>query len=414
MKLGWKPVRDVALLFGPILAFFALDAFVLPVNTFTFREWEAVTFSGSNDPNYAFYPNMTITQKEYGDKYRYSTYIQPRTTTWVVDSLGYRNREAYDTGKHYCFVTIGDSNTIGSSFDQHEMLAELLERKSGCRSYNAAALDITRRFFQKDEFRASPPDYLVFQTIAGHFYNDSVFSILAADGQLPGITPAPSAYQRRLAAFYGWLDHASPRVNASVLQNIMDRMAGYNFVRARLGITDLPPRVAGQYNEFRNINSSTGAQTGPTIVGEARYRIASAATYKQSCPETVLQIKDEPTRLASCRFIAIFEAMSEALRERGTKLIVLLQPSGDLLLEPAIGYLRSKGERIAEFPVSQQLPFGIDMDFYWAADDTHWVPRGAELAADMIVAESQGKSSEALLKSRQPAIAAFMRELIAK
>jgi hypothetical protein len=194
----------------------------------------------------------------------------------------------------------------------------------------------------------------------------------------------------------------------------MHRTAGYNFVRARLGIADLPPRVAGQYNEFRNINTSADAQSGPTSVGEARYTIASAATYKQSCPEQVLQVKDEPTRLASCRFIAIFQAMSDALKARGTKLIVLLQPDGDILLEPAISYLRSKRERIAAFPVSQQRPYGIDMDFYWAADDTHWLPRGAELAADMIVAESQENSSAALLEARHPAIAAYMRELIAK
>lgn len=412
--LDWKPVRNVALLFGPIVLFLALDAFVLPVNSFTFRQWEAVTFNGGNNPDHAFYPNMTITQKEYGDVYRYGTYVQPRTTTWFVDALGYRNRQAYDTTQHYCFVTIGDSNTIGSSFDQHEILSELLAKKAGCRTYNAAALDVTQRFFQKDEFRASPPDYLVYQTIAGHFYNDSVFSIIGASGQLPGLLQPPSAYHRWLAAFYGWLDPTSPRASPAVLQNIVQRMAGYNFIRARLGITDLPPAVTGQYNQLRNITASGGSLRGPTTAGEARYKVANYATYKQSCPEVVLSVSDEPARLASCRFVAIVEAMSEALRQRGTKLIMLLQPSGDIFLEPGIAYLRSKGQKVIDFPVSQTLPYGINMDFYWAADDTHWLPRGADLAADLIVAESRGESSTTLLASRQDGIAKFMREQITK
>jgi hypothetical protein len=81
---------------------------------------------------------------------------------------------------------------------------------------------------------------------------------------------------------------------------------------------------------------------------------------------------------------------------------------------PASACVASQISRSSIFPVTQKLPFGGDMDFYWSPDDTHWLPRGAELAADMIVAESRGEASMDLLNSRRDVIAKLMQRETSK
>jgi hypothetical protein len=393
-----------ALLFGPIGAFFAADALVLPINTFTFREWEALTINaGHSHPQYAFYPNQTLHQREYGDTFRYDAYITPRTTTWVTDAMGYRNRASYDIRSQYCFATIGDSNTIGSFLDQHETLAEVLENKSGCKSYNAGSLEITSRFFNRKEFRASPPRYLIFQTVAGYFYDDGFAARFAMSGQFAGVEPAPAWYHRVLAKAIALFAPGSPRATPWMLKDLIDRSAAFNFVQARLGLVG--PRTGGALPLHRS-GQSLASINPPSDYGEALYKGPSVETYMQTCPAAVLDVAAEASRRASCRFVNTVQAMSEALAQRGTELVVFLQPSGDTELTAGIAYLEGKGVKIVYFPVTANEPFGIDMDWYWAQDDVHWNPRAVQLAADMILARINGRSPLALLADRKPQIEA--------
>lgn len=413
-----SPILKTALLFGPILLLFVLDALVLPINTFTFRQWEALMTRFGQNRDYAFLPKADLVQREYGDTFRYQTIVAPRVTRWVTDDIGYRNRSVYAADQAYCFVTIGDSNVVGSSLDQTETLSSMLERDAGCRAYNAAASGWTPRYFYRREFRANPPKFLLLQAIAGHFYSDAAFSTFLHSGQMVGYVPNPSWTSQIAAASIGKIDPSNPRSQAWILDEVISRNALLNFVRARTGMADAPqPPRSARHNEFRNIaegSATTASQAVPTLQGVQRHAMPSAADYLANCPESLRATEDAIARAAVCRFVVIIRSLATATRADGSELILYMQPALDTYLAPGIALLKSEGIRIVHFPPTRDLLLGIDFDWYWAGDDTHWHPRAVELAARLIIAASRGEDTEAMLPEIHRSIASEMRSIRAR
>jgi hypothetical protein len=115
---------------GKLLAFsivpllIILTDLVLPLNTFTFREWEALQ---NHYPNYSygsFYPNQEISMTEYGDLGRHTPYAIAKPTSWRTDRLGFRN-DQYIADPD--IVLIGDSFIAGSSLTQDQTLGNQLQ-----------------------------------------------------------------------------------------------------------------------------------------------------------------------------------------------------------------------------------------------------------------------------------------------
>ncbi|UPY36817.1 hypothetical protein [Sediminicoccus sp. KRV36] len=390
-----------------------LDLAVLPVNSFTFRQWEALMTRNGANRDAPFFPHATLRQTEYGDRFRYATLVQPRVTLWQTDNLGYRNAEPYPSQERPCFVTLGDSNIVGSSFDQPETLASALQRLSGCRAYNAAAPNSIQRYFYQPTFRANPPRFLVVGGIAGHFYDDGGLALYDVSGRVWAIEPAPPWYLRLLAGAISWIAPESMRAQAWVLDEIMERRALANFLRARSGMTDLPPPpVAARHSEFRNVGApGTEGGTAWRWHGTARHPNVTAPSVMSDCPAALLETIDPATRQILCRFATLMRALAAAVRAEGTELIFYLQPSSDRLLAPAAALLRTEGIRIIDFPPTREFIFGMDFDWYWAADDSHWHPRAAELAARLIQAVAEGQPIEPLVDAERPRVIEDMRNI---
>lgn len=403
------------MLFGPIALFFMAECFLLPVQSFTFRQWEALMSENGNNIQYAFFPNAQIAMWEYGDQFRYRTRIPPRLTRWFTDSMGYRNREHYHMGDKYCFVAIGDSNVIGSSLDQSEMLSEVLQRKSACLAYNAAAPNATQRFFAREEFRANPPQFVVLQSIAGHFYSDHAFAMFDSSGKVTGAKPEPGLIYRVPAFFYRHFLPDSLRVSPWVIEDIARRNAAWQYFRARSGMTDLPlPPSTNRYNVYRNISPEQSARStrNAGVYGADLYRTASKAQAEATCPVTIKQLNNEMARSANCRMINIVRTIAEVLRSWGSELILYMQPAPDEYLDPGFELLEAEGYKIVRFPPSKKLPYGIDFDWYWATDDSHWQPRAVDLAGDLIIAVSKGQSAETMLPALHEVIEREMHQLM--
>jgi len=145
------PTRDLkrfcyrsGFLMAPFVAWVLLEAFILPLETFTFRPWEAVAnvhFSWGGNPQLLpgrNYPNVAVTKMSRGNL-DFRDKPELKSVTWANDRRGLRNRPRPDPKEGYEFVIFGDSNIVGSLIDQKNTLSEVMERKCGCPVYNHGA-----------------------------------------------------------------------------------------------------------------------------------------------------------------------------------------------------------------------------------------------------------------------------------
>ena len=189
-------VKKFALLAAPFVALIAIELFVLPVDFFTFRVWEALTIQYVRPAGGIFYPKMHVVKNEHADKLGFRD-PNPRQVEWFTDAYGFRNRPRAAEPNRYDIVVIGDSNIVGSSHDQKDTIAEVLERKCGCSvySYGGAA---KRQFFNDERFRKNPPRVIVAEAIGAEFYKAS-YAALNYDNLLDGpgaeqsVLPGPIA-----------------------------------------------------------------------------------------------------------------------------------------------------------------------------------------------------------------------------
>src|SRR5258706_14712801 len=122
---------QAALLVLPFLGTLFLELFVLPVDLFTFRVWEAALATPYRYPG-AFYPDLHVKKlKEYGDHYREGdpNKVRAKAVEWHIDGYGWRNRPEIERRKNYDVVVLGDSNIVGSFLDQHDTLTEALSAR---------------------------------------------------------------------------------------------------------------------------------------------------------------------------------------------------------------------------------------------------------------------------------------------
>lgn len=135
-----KKFRRRLLLFLSVPLLIVLTECILPPQTFTFREWEALA---NYYPYFAygdFYPDQQISMTEYGDLGRHTPYEIPKQTTWKTDALGYRN-EKYIVNPD--IILTGDSFFAGSSLTQDSIVGYQLQRmldtiRPGSTVYNMA------------------------------------------------------------------------------------------------------------------------------------------------------------------------------------------------------------------------------------------------------------------------------------
>ncbi len=128
-------LMKVIILISPFMLILALEMFVLPVDFFTFRVWEAALAQPFRYPG-PFYPNLhVIKKKEYGDRYRIGVH-ESKSAEWYIDSYGWRNRPEIEKMDHYDIILTGDSNIVGSFLDQKDTLSEVLSRRSNKTVYS--------------------------------------------------------------------------------------------------------------------------------------------------------------------------------------------------------------------------------------------------------------------------------------
>lgn len=169
-KLGLRAV----LVLLPFLLLQLLELFVLPIDFFTFRVWEAALATPYRYPG-AFYPNLYVKKKkEYADRYRLGRpeWIEHKSVEWHTDGFGWRNRPAVETASSYEAVVLGDSNIVGSYLDQKATLSEQMMQLGLRNVYSYAyGSDHIGLFFGDSRLKNKAPKLLVIESKAGNWYS---------------------------------------------------------------------------------------------------------------------------------------------------------------------------------------------------------------------------------------------------
>ena len=310
---------------SPVLIWWNVELFVLPMDQFTFRVLEAVSIFKMNAylPK-GFYPNIELKKMVAGD-------LQPtgprvKYVEWYTDRYGSRTRpEITDSTERFDMVVIGDSTIWGSHLDQKEMFAEVMMRKTGLTMYtyiwDAFATPV---FLQDPRFQKAPPRIVVWQLKRGYFYSLREGLEGVARNTPEYTEPLPEAYYPTLILIDRFL------------KNNM-----WRYVRSRLG-------VAGSV-DWRPKKTTHDIE-----------RLSEEGL------EEILKFK-------------------ERLSERGTKLAILVLPDPVRDFDPLIASLKDHGIPTVGYLPSPEDPQGIGLPDFWSPIDSHWNPHAVEKTADLMI-----------------------------
>lgn len=179
---GLKELRRLgtrsALLLLPFLLLLLAELFILPIDFFTFRVWEAALSTTYRYPG-VFYPNIYVKKdKEYGDRYRLGdpSQVEAKPVEWFTDSYGYRNRPEIEKRERYDAVVLGDSNIVGSFLDQKDTLTEVMGARSGKTAYSySVGSDHISLFFNDPRFAQKSPSLLVVESKVGNWNTNNSY-----------------------------------------------------------------------------------------------------------------------------------------------------------------------------------------------------------------------------------------------
>jgi hypothetical protein len=129
-------IYKVFLFFVIPIVFIGLIELFLPINFFTFRNYEALKFSNERIPHIGpFYPNKFLKMNSVGDLCSHSKFAVIKKEIWKTDKLGFRNTIFH---KKSDIVVFGSSFIYGTGLSQSQTFNAQLARKMNCTVYNFA------------------------------------------------------------------------------------------------------------------------------------------------------------------------------------------------------------------------------------------------------------------------------------
>lgn len=237
------------ILASPLLLWQAIELFVLPLDRFTFRFWEAVLVHTVHLLPGPFYPNQDVDKFSAGDKERKGP--RDKFVRFHSDEFGQRNPNSSDDNYHIVFV--GDSNIVGSHVDEPHTMRAVLERYCNCKVYTyGGGLPYNILTFLEDErFRKKPPAIVIFEFRPADF----------EQGGLPVYEPCEtSAYANRtiVARTCNSLD--------SPLLRLLEKVRLGENTAALVYVDRFSKQLAYQYLHSRlRLSTSPGAGFTPAI-----------------------------------------------------------------------------------------------------------------------------------------------------
>jgi len=343
------------LLAAPFVLAVVIETFVLPVDFFTFRVWEALFVKRSLGILYGpFFPDAHLIKTEKrGDLQVRASCARKKDVVWITDRYGYRKSAAPD--ETFPVVIVGDSNIAGAGLTQDDMLSEVLEKKISRRVYPLAP-GVLDDLFDHPRFNQSPPDIVILANVERFILATTYRVPSGADFQ------PPAAAGRILLAI-----RTNPAVQkmAVVINRVMKTIMLY-YIQIRINIPDEPD---------------------PPSNGSS------------ACPVLFLEGKNANRDVPDKRIDAIAEHLASVnafFKSRGVRFIFLPIPNKEnyyyrelgtakpQFLTKLIERLKALGVEVVDTQTAFDQAARTSGETLYHDDDTHWNAKGVKLTAALL------------------------------
>ncbi len=366
-----KFVFRLVLFLSPFILVMGIELFILPIDFFTFRVWEAVLVKNMKKflPG-PFYPNMKIDKIEEGDLAHHTRLAVKKEVVWETDPYGYRKKNT-NRGKHE-IVIIGESNIAGSSLTQKDMLSELLEARLNLSVYPLAPVTITA-FFKEKRFIDHPPDIVIFATI---------------ERLIPYLDlPKLPREKKRIPLFSKLFDPLRENRSIQSIAVFVDRLSKgnmLNYFRASLR------RMVFHSENFVLRRNPLFFIEGKPVIPEI-------------------------TREHFDKIVRTIGGYGELFERRGIRFIFLPIPNQEniyyeqfamkerpVFLKYLISELKKRGIETIDTQTAFEEAHRKDSALLFHDDDSHWNPKGVKLIADLTVELIKKRRSPSVLSDPLP------------
>jgi len=335
----------------PLLILAILEGYFFPRDQFTYRIWESISVNMFGDvfPG-PFYPLKDVTLNETTDQNRYG----PKTirNRWATDIYGQRNVRIPKSDEEYGLI-IGDSNIIGSSLNQNEMLSESLKRKTGILWVNLGYeyVEPWRHPITKNH----PPKAIIYQLKRGSF-------VLL--NKLGGRSSDPISCSRFLWRILEPIDHAS-------------KFAAINKLRSLLRVPT--------------------ARFSDQLFESAHLKLALNTVQHAMC-----RLQDrEATSIVNKKPVDILMEYADYCKKNKIVFIILVLPDTFRHADVDIAKIQAtKGVKVIGFMPTPDYPNGADLGSFWQKKDSHWSVEGVEKTSDKIVEQLELKEKRCYKKGK--------------
>jgi len=354
----------------PFLALFFIELYLLPIDFFTFRLWEALKIHSLKWalPGY-FYPKMNVAKVEEGDLAPYTKLSIKKYVHWFTDRYGYRKKDMPLATK-YRIVIIGDSNIAGSGLTQEDIISEVLEKKLNLSVYPISPGSINT-FLRDIRFLDNPPDIVIISSI-----EREIIALRTPKRELV----KPQWYEKLLQKI-----EFKIKTN-SIIQNIamsIDRILKWNLLHYYRA--ELRRIVEKIFSTVKGLCSDTSIENNKSNIGSILFLHGIEANKEIS--ENDFQ-----------RSVKIIKLYNEILKMRGIRFIFLPIPNKeniyyDLLsinkkpefLKNLINTLINMGIEVADTQRAFDEAYQKHGVLVFFPDDTHWNAQGVQIAADLLI-----------------------------
>ena len=367
----------------PFVLAMGIELFILPIDFFTFRVWEALVIKKYYPilPG-QFYPNMEVTKIEEGDLVHHTKFTYRRKVKWITDRYGYRKQNA-NRGKHEV-VIIGDSNIAGSGLTQEDILSEVLERrlKVGVYPLSPGGIDT---FLWEMRFRNDPPGIVIFASVERFIFYLPPFKISS--------NKVSTGFKQQIREM--WY-----RFKNQMRQNWLIQCVGVNLDRIYKANMLQYLRAS-----LRRMIESSGSQTIYPDRFPSKYG-----------PVFFLQGADANKDVPKDQFdkaVQVIKTYDQLLRSKGIRFIFLpipekeniyyetLQTKKPVFLEQLISTLKDLGIETVDTQTAFDDAFRKGVLLYHT-NDTHWNENAVKITADLIKELIERKKQIASLPISKP------------
>lgn len=342
----------------------AAELFVLPINFFTFRVWEALKVKNVFLLPGPFYPNATLSMTEEGILGHHTKFAVKKKVSWETDRHGYRRRN--ENVDQYAIVAVGDSSVAGCGLTQDDMFTMRLEKKLNLKAYPLAPEGINV-FLNDQRFLDAPPEVVIFEAIECYMLDLPAVEVSARSWI---VKKSVKSFLEKNQPLLVLLDRFS--------KGIVYRYAAEAFRRLRCELLERTsvlwsgPRAA-QVKTARMLFLGSNSNPTPTRIDNA---VRTIKTYR------------------------------DALKERGIRFIFLPIPDKETIywedaskktrpdfLKKMVRRLKDEGIEVIDIEPIFESAARQSEELLYDADDFHWNAKGVAVAVDATIGLLKGSST---------------------